>query len=258
MPPFLLLSIIVLSCALAVRSHTYEQITEDGLLESFLCADKPLKEDNTVILSANFTHFINTASSFCLINSSYNYSLTLTSDSTQPAIVSCNSTNVSSVLPTAGFAFTNIRNLTLHKLVLRGCGGYLRGLDLMRSINSTESSFYFSEYHSAVLLFLNIGALHIMDIKIASYYGFALLLVNPVNVTGHCIAITTSKSAQFISSHRKSLGSGIFFLFYDEEKIIFSKIFMDRMKLFANFDDNYNITDLYDPKLCETKCLQVR
>uniref|UniRef100_A0A1X7VX46 G-protein coupled receptors family 3 profile domain-containing protein n=1 Tax=Amphimedon queenslandica TaxID=400682 RepID=A0A1X7VX46_AMPQE len=254
MPLFLFLSIIVFSSGLAVKSHTYEHITEDGVLESFLCADKPLKEDTIVILSANFTHFISTASSFCLINSSSNYSLTLTSNSTQPAIVSCNSTNTSSVLPTTGFAFSNIRNLTLHKLVLRGCGGYLKGLvGLMKTINSTESSFYFSEYHSAVLLFLNIDTLHIMDIKIASYYGFALLFVNPVNVTGHCIAITASKSAQFISRHRKSPGSGIFLLFYDKWKIVFPNIFLDRMKLFTNFDDNYDITDLNDPKLFEKR-----
>ena len=246
MPLFPLLSIFLFLYGLATSP---EYMTENGMLESFLCSNKPIKEDIIVILSANFTHFISNASSFCLINSSSNYSLTLTSDSMQPAIVNCNSTNVSSVLPTSGFAFTNIRNLTLHKLILRGCGGYMRGLELMKTINSTDSSFYFTQYHSAVLLFLNIDTLHITDIKITSYYGFALLVVNPVNLTGHCIAINASKGAQFTSSHRGSLGSGIFLLFYDKSNIVFPTIFLDTIKLFNNYDYGYGVADLNDPKL---------
>ena len=59
--------------------------------------------------------------------------------------------------------------LTLQKLVLRGCGGNLKGLDVMNLINSTDSPLKFSQHQSAVLLFLHISTLPINEVNITFY-----------------------------------------------------------------------------------------
>ena len=73
--------------------------------------------------------------------------------------------------------------LTLQKLVLRGCGGNLKGLDVMNLINSTDSPLTFSQHQSAVLLFLHINTLLINEVNITYYYGFAVFAINPSNAS---------------------------------------------------------------------------
>ena len=73
--------------------------------------------------------------------------------------------------------------LTLQKLVLRGCGGNLKGLDVMNLINSTDSPLKFSQHQSAVLLFLHINTLLINEVTITYYYGFAVFAINPSNTS---------------------------------------------------------------------------
>ena len=137
---FLVLSLILSSNA----SHPpIFNITKDYELEEFLCSGTQLLNDTTVKLSTNISHIIHNVS-FCIINTTY--SLSITSNSSQQAVIQCND---SIIQPTSGIAFLNIRNLTLQRLVLRGCGGYLKGLDVMNLINSTDSPNIFAKSFSS-------------------------------------------------------------------------------------------------------------
>ena len=181
-------------------------ITKDYELEEFLCSGTQLLNDTTVKLSTNISHFIRNAS-FCIINTTN--LLSITSNSSQQAVIQCND---SIIQPTSGFAFTNIRNLTLQRLVLRGCGGYLKGLDVMKLINSTESPLKFSQHQSAVLLFLHVNTLLINEVNITYYYGFAVFAINPSNASINHSEISVSYGGKH---GMNGFGSGIFLFFAD-------------------------------------------
>ena len=171
---------LVLSLILSLNtSHPqiFNIIKYYELEEFLLCSGTQLLNDTTVKLSTNIHHFIRNAS-FCIINTTY--SLSIISNSSQQAVIQCND---SIIQPTSGFAFTNIENLTLQRLILGGCGGYLKGLDVMKLINSTDSPLPFSQHHSAVLLFLHINTLLINEVNITYYYGFAVFAINPSNAS---------------------------------------------------------------------------
>ena len=133
-----------------------------------MCSGTHLLDDTTVKLSTNIHHFIRNGS-FCIINTTY--SLSIASNSSQQAVIQCNDPIIQ---PTSGFAFINIQNLTLKRLVLRGCGGYLKGLELKKS---TMFFFNLTQYHSAVTLFLHIKTLIMKEVNITRYYGFAMFAI---------------------------------------------------------------------------------
>ena len=95
-------------------------ITKDYELEEFLCSGTQLLYDTTVKFSTNIHHFIHNVP-YCIMNTTY--SLSIISYSSQQAVIHCND---SITQPTSGFAFANIRSLTLERLLFRGCGGYLK------------------------------------------------------------------------------------------------------------------------------------
>ena len=192
--------------SLVVVTAHQVNITKNYELEEFLCSGTQLLNDTTVKLSTDISHIIRNVS-FCIINTTY--SLSIISNSSQQAVIQCND---SILQPTSGFAFTNIQNLTLQRLVLRCCGGYLKGLDVMKLINSTDSPLAFSRNHSAVLLFLHINTLLINEVNITYYYGFAVFAINPSNAS-------INHSENSVSNGGKhgmnSFGSGIFLFFTD-------------------------------------------
>ena len=129
-------------------------------MEEFLCSGNQLLYDTTVKLSTNIHHFIHNVP-YCIMNTTY--SLSIISYSSQQAVIHCND---SITQPTSGFAFANIQSLTLERLLFRGCGGYLKKLDVMKLINSTDSPVHFSQNQSAVLLFLHINTILINEVNI--------------------------------------------------------------------------------------------
>ena len=199
--------LVVLSFVLSlvvVAAHQIN-ITKDYELEEFLCSGTQLLNDTTVKLSTNISHFICNAS-FCIIDTTY--SLSIISNSSQQAVIQCND----SIQPSRGFAFTNIAKLTLQKLVFKHCGGYLKGLDVMKLINSTDSPLKFSRNHSAVLLFLHINTLLINEVTITYYYGFAVFAINPSNASINHSEISVSYGGKH---DMNGFGSGIFLFFTD-------------------------------------------
>ena len=132
-----------------------------------MCSGTQLLNDTTMKLSTNIHHFIRNAS-FCIINTTY--LLSITSNSSQQAVIECND---SIMQPSSGFAFTNIQNLTLQRLVLKGCCGYLILLNAIKLINFT----LLTQYHLAVTLFLHIKKLIIEEVNITRYYSFAMFAI---------------------------------------------------------------------------------
>ena len=214
---FLCLIFVILVVTCGASFPHFVNVTEENELEQILCHNSSsLDEDTHLVLSTNITHIIDNVS-FCIINTTY--SLTLTSDSSkQQAVIYC-SNNGSTMQPTTGFAFTNIHNLSLHRLVWSGCGGFLSSSSLIiQIINSTGSSVYFTQDQSAVLLIFGIDALLIQNVNFRSYHGFSILAINPLNALMDTLDI---KSSSFMFA--SSVGSGILLLFTDNLKNEFSK-----------------------------------
>ena len=205
---FILLSLTAVASILCVVN-----ITDENELEQFLCSNnKPLEKDTHVVLSTSMTHYISSNVSLCVINTTY--SLTLTTDSSLPAVIQCNQTSNLSYWPTTGFVFTNVHSLTLQRLIFTGCGGFLKNSTIIDVINSTDSPVYFTQHQSVVLLFLHINTIMIEDVQVADYCGFAILTINPINTTLKQVYINGSQSFNF----HFCLGSGILLFFTDHIK----------------------------------------
>ena len=151
-------AVIFLSAGRIVSDPYVVNITEQKELEQFLCSSKnQLEHDTRVELSNSITHYISSNVSLCVIKTTY--SLTLTTDSSLPAVIQCNQTSNLSYWPTTGFVFTNTHSLFLQSLIITGFGGFLKNCTIVNIINSTDSPVYFTQHQSAVLLFLHINTL---------------------------------------------------------------------------------------------------
>ena len=192
-------------------SQSIVNVTEENELEQFLCYnDPPVVGDTLVVLYTNITHYISGNVSFCMINTTY--SLNITSNSSGPAIINC-STHLHRLF-TTGFSFINVPSLTLQRLVFAGCGGFLKNSTIIDIINSTVSPFHFTQYQSAVLLFPHINNLLIENVTITSYYGFAILAINPMNATMNSLTINVSMGYfDSIISKCTYIGSGVLIVF---------------------------------------------
>ena len=207
---FLMLLLFLISLSFS-RAHLHViNVTEENELEQFLCYnDPPVVGDTHVVLYTDITHYISGNVSFCMINTTY--SLNITSNSSGPAIINCNQTGNHLQWPTTGFSFINVPSLTLQRLVFRGCGEFLTNSTIIDIINSTVSQFHFTQYQSAVLLFPHINILLIENVTITSYYGFAILAINPMNATMN--GLTISVSTEHIISEHIYIGSGALLYF---------------------------------------------
>ena len=222
--PLVLLPFVL---SLVVVAAHQINITKDYELEEFLCSGTQLLNDTTVKLSTTISHIIRNAS-FCIINTTY--SLSIISNSSQQAVIQCNDSS--------GFAFTNIHNLTLQRLVFKRCGGYLKELELKKF---TRFPFNLTQYHSAVTLFLHIKALVIKEVNITRYYGFAMFAINPMNaIIDHCeVSLSNYGGNHF--KRKKGYGSGIFLLFANDTKLPSStfNVSINQSTFYSNFESNH-------------------
>ena len=186
-------------------------VNKSDELESILCHHFPTHSDLLLELSTDITHLLN-EELFCVVNT--NYSLTITSDSSTLATIQCVNGSSSTTQPNGGFAFINLHKLTLQRLLFIDCGAYLAGLNkrILEIINSTSSPVYFTQYQSAVLLFVHIKTTLINEVSIISYYGFGVVAINSLVTVLDTFMINSSKSVEFFP---KSLGSGVLLLFVD-------------------------------------------
>ena len=211
-------------------------VTEENELEQFLCYnDPPVVGDTLVVLYTNITHYISGNVSFCMINTTY--SLNITSNSSGPAIINCNQTGNHLQWPTTGFSFINVPSLTLQRLVFRGCGGFLKNSTIIDIINSTVSPFHFTQYQSAVLLSRLINILLIENVTITSYYGFAILAINPMNATMN--GLTISVSIEYFDRVISELGSGALLYFTHDYTNHTHTVIINNSLITKNIGDSY-------------------
>ena len=231
---FSLLLFLIISLSFSVAHLHVINVTEENELEQFLCYnDPPVVGDTLVVLYTNITHYISGNVSFCMINTTY--SLNITSNSSGPAIINCNQTGNHLQWPTMGFSFINVHNLTLQRLVFKGCGGFLKNSTIIDVINSTAYPFHFTQYQSAVLLFPHINILLIENVTIKSYYGFAILAINPMNATMNGLTFSASK-VHIISEHIY-IGSGALLYFTHDYTNDTHTVIINNSLITENFRD---------------------
>ena len=229
---FLISLSLLIQCCI---SHDIVNVTEENELEQFLCYnDPPVVGDTLVVLYNNITHYISGNVSFCMINTTY--SLNITSDSSGPATIKCIQTG-NHHWPTTGFSFINVQNLTLQRLVFRGCGGFLKNSSIIDIINSTVSPFHFTQNQSAVLLFPHINILLIKDVTITFYYGFAILAINPVNATMNGLTINVTLGQVVPLSKHSYIGSGTLIVFARDYNTGSHTVTINNSLVTYNFED---------------------
>ena len=235
-PPFGVWFFVLFTISLSVFAFAHKiNVTEENELEHYLCSNgNTLQEDTVLVLSTAVTHYISSnVSSFCIINMTY--SLTLTTDSSESANVQCKYRK----FPTTGFAFANLHKLTLQKLNFTGCGGFLWNASFIDIVNSTDSPVYFTLYQSAMLLFLYIKTLFIGEVNITSYYGYAMLAINPMNASFDALNITHANTAEYALTNEKIIGCGILLLFsnyHNDHIIVTHNISVNHTTIYGNVD----------------------
>ena len=210
-------SLFIISSLLTSFSTSYViNINRSKDLEWYLCKSKlPADNDITLILSTNITHLIK-SSSFCLIDTKYSLTIT-SSDSSTLATIKCVNGSSRTTQPNGGFAFINLHNLTLQRLLFIDCGAYLAGLNknILEKINSTSSPVYFIQHQSAVLLFVHNKAVLVSEVQIETYFGFGIATVNPINMILNGTQVTHSRTVEFYQKSKKIIGCGVLLLFID-------------------------------------------
>ena len=230
---FLISLSLLIQCCI---SHDIVNVTEENELEQFLCYnDPPVVEDTLVVLYTNITHYISGNVSFCMINTTY--SLNITSNSSGSATINCIQTGNHLYWPTTGFSFINVHNLTLQRLVFRGCGGFLKNSSIIDIINSTVSPFHFTQYQSAVLLFPHINILVIENVTITFYYGFAILAINPVNATMNGLTINVTLIQVVPLSKHSYIGSGTLLCFTNDNILDTHTVIISNSLITENIED---------------------
>ena len=185
--------------------------SQNHLLRLYLCHHYNYTGDTTLLLLDNIYN-ISGNGSLCTINT--NYSLTIQGSHSMATIHCISTTYVNTTHPTIGFVFTG-SSLTLQKVTFIGCGATLSTLDneQLSIINSTSSLVYFTQYHAAVLVFIEMSHLVMRDVNMSQYYGFAIVAVNLPNSTLDSVTITTPLSIQMASISNCSVGSGVMLLY---------------------------------------------
>ena len=220
---YCLFQLFVLVLPVTVYSIATHKLTlnKSHEFDFYMCQSSVyVNNDATLILSTNVTHLIK-SSSFCLIDTKYSLTIT-SSDSSTLATIQCVNGSSSTTQPNGGFAFINLHNLTLQRLLFIDCGAYLAGLNknILEIINSSSSPVYFTQHHSAVLLFVHIKSVLIDKINIEFYFGFSILMINPVMAFLKNSTVKASKGIEFYNKRNLSIGSGILLLFTDTVRLL--------------------------------------
>ena len=222
-------------------------ITSQNHLLQFMCHHYNYTGDTSLLLLDTVYNIIGNGS-LCIINT--NYSLTIQGNKSMATIQCTPSTYVNTTHPTIGFAFTGSSSLTLQRVTFIGCGANLTTLDNEQFdiINSNSSLVYFTQYHSAVLVFTEISHLVMRDVSIFQYYGFAIVAVNVPNGTLDSINVSSYQSIQVASQSNYSVGSGVLFLY----KNSFSNLSQYQVKITDSlFIFNYEYI-VYPELMCAT------
>lgn len=166
-------------------------------LQYYLCSDDGnLESGSVLILSHSVTHIIhNDTTSICLI---VNVSdITITSDSLHsPAEIACHPYNV---WPNRGLGFYIASNIRFHNIHMMYCGGILPN----ETMYPTKGEpFYFISNQSVSLFFSQCTNVTIERVKVSRFYGFGIIMVNPIGHTAiNTSVITEPEGIEQCASH---------------------------------------------------------
>ena len=169
----LLLSIIIKkkNCASTI---VVDESSPKSSLQYYLCEEgqKELKDHTILYLLDSQEHTLSIQSHICLISDKEN--LTLSSNSTQLAFVSCGNDN--STRPNSGLGFFNIHTLNLQNIRFSSCGGKLPSQYFSKS---PTDYLYFHVNQSTTLLFKGCSNIYLTNVTITDYLEFAAIFINP-------------------------------------------------------------------------------
>ena len=203
------LSIWILFCLSGkFTTQSVINIDDDHLLQFYLCNNHIFEEDTKLMLSTTITHTVHYLG-YCEIKSNISLVIQSISDD-ESAVINCTSRT--------GFFFTALHNLSLVRVGFNNCGAPIKTLsnESLSLINSTStSSLYFTKYHASMLTIEGINV-YMIQIRIASYYGFGILTRNIRSGFIHRIYLSKNKVENSIS-FQNSVGSGILLLYTNAE-----------------------------------------
>ena len=183
-------------------------IDDHHLLQFYLCNNHIFEEDTKLMLSTTITHTVHYLG-YCEIKCNISLVIQSISDH-ESAVINCTSRT--------GFFFTALHNLSLIRVDFNNCGAPIKTLsnESLSLINSTStSSLYFTKYHASMLTIEGINV-YMIQVRIASYYGFGILARNIRS--GFIDKINLSKNkVENSTSFQNSVGSGILLLYTSAE-----------------------------------------
>ena len=203
------LSIWVLFCLSGkFTTQSVINIDDDHLLQFYLCNNHIFEEDTKLMLSTTITHTVHYLG-YCEIKCNISLVIESISDD-ESAVINCTSRT--------GFFFTALHNLSLVRVDFNNCGAPIKTLsnESLSLINSTStSSLYFTKYHASMLTIEGTNV-YMIQIRIASYYGFGILARNIRSGFIQRINLSKNKVENNVSFQNSS-GSGMLLLYTNAE-----------------------------------------
>ena len=176
-------------------------------LQDYLCLPHHIQSNTIMMLSSESAHNID---QFCLVSNASNVTI-MVANLQKPAIIRCRGPQ--DVVTQGGFGFHNIHSLRVINLRFENCGGIIPREVLQDSLSYPAISF--GENQQAVLFLSHCFEVHIENVTITHYHGYAIA---GRNVLGDSIlkSINISNLYQLeTSSNYEGAGSGILFHFLD-------------------------------------------
>ena len=180
----------------------------------------------------------------CVVNT--NGAITITSNLTHRATVSCVHQAPVNPVPTVAFGFIDTE-VIISGINFDGCGALLEGFTASFKKQMNSSQLPFTGNQSALFVFIN-STVRMTDVNITNYYGFAILGINLQNSSFVNLTIAQSIGIELISNGEKSIGSGVIIFFFSPlRKHAPSVTVVQFMQ--CQFYSNYEY-DRKDKKLC--------
>lgn len=209
MASVLLLHFLLAWVGIALISTKVKGFATAGDLQQFLCSERlQTNKHHALTLNASENYKIQ-KSGLCVVNFSGNspdLGLVIKGEPiSSPATIICQPEPGNS---TTGFAFINVSNLIITNVRFVNCGATLPA-HIIDSLNYV-SELYYTQYHAALLLFLNCKNVSLINVSIETYYGFAILAFNMAGTSVIAsINVTNSTGFESASQSKQSVGSGV-------------------------------------------------
>ena len=215
---------IILLCLIALKgftetisNYTFHINNSTTELQSFLCQNKTITNNITIIVDSTIDHHIRHGG-FCQATGINNTTtmLTIISDSnSQNANIRCIGANNMIGIGTAGFFFHSFHKITLVRLKFSNCGTSFQ--NSFHVINGFLSQFHFSPYHGTVLIITAVSVVNMQQVIISRYFGFALIAINIPEGIFHNISVLQNSINNSESNIQN--GSGMLLMYEDDKRV---------------------------------------